>query len=61
MSPIVCCSHAPAAWRSLQVRYDPDKVGPRALIQALSDAGYEAEPTDEQRADGAALRDKEKR
>ncbi|GAB4822580.1 hypothetical protein N2152v2_009626 [Parachlorella kessleri] len=45
-----------------EVRYDPDKVGPRALIQVLSDAGYEASPLDDdEHVDGAALREKEKR
>jgi len=44
------------------VKYDPDRVGPRVLLGAVSDAGFEARlaPTDPS-ADGSLLRKKEKK
>lgn len=63
-SPCVrLCLSRPASTPFLprQVRYDPDRVGPRRLIQALADAGYEAAPITDERVDGGALREKEKR
>lgn len=53
---------AHAASGRAEVRYDPDRVGPRTLIAALTNAGYEAHlaPQDPG-ADGSLLREKEKR
>jgi Cu+-exporting ATPase len=44
------------------VKYDPDRVGPRVLLGTVINAGYEARlaPADP-RADGALLREKEKK
>ncbi len=44
----------------LQVRYSPGTVGPRALLQAVNDAGFTAQPASEEHADGSALREREK-
>lgn len=44
----------------LQVRYSPGIVGPRTLLQAVSDAGFAARPASEEHADGSALREREK-
>ena len=45
-----------------EIRFDPDKVGPRTFLSALGDAGYEAHaaPLDPA-ADGSLVREKEKR
>lgn len=44
------------------VRYDPDRIGPRALLTALSEAGYEARPAPlDAGVDGSLLRAKEVR
>ena len=44
-----------------EVRYDPDRVGPRTFISALKDAGYESRPAPlDPGADGSLLRKKEK-
>jgi P-type Cu+ transporter len=44
------------------VKYDPDRLGPRVLLQAVTEAGYEARlaPADPS-ADGSLLREKEKK
>lgn len=44
------------------VRYDPDRIGPRTLLTALSEAGYEARPAPlDSGIDGTLLRAKEVR
>ena len=45
-----------------EARFDPDAVGPRALIQALASAGYDARPAPaDPGADGSAARARERR
>ncbi|KAL4449504.1 hypothetical protein ABPG77_007148 [Micractinium sp. CCAP 211/92] len=43
-----------------EVRYSRGAVGPRALLQAVNDAGFTAQPASEEHADGSALREREK-
>lgn len=44
-----------------EIKYDPDRVGPRALLAALHNAGYDAHPAPQDSgADGTLLREKEK-
>jgi hypothetical protein len=51
----------PCLYCLLQVLYDPDRVGPRQLIQVVTDLGYSASPIDDTaHVDGSALREKEK-
>jgi Cu+-exporting ATPase len=45
-----------------EVKFDPDRVGPRSMVAALTAAGYEARPADPSAgADGTLMREKEKR
>lgn len=30
-------------WRALQIQFDPDQTGPRLLIEAVDDAGFDAQ------------------
>ena len=78
MTGAACAAAAEAALRALpgvteacvdlaaaraEVRFDPDQVGPRQMIQALSEAGYEARPGGDGGGpgrDGAAVRDRER-
>ncbi|KAL4443875.1 hypothetical protein ABPG75_011612 [Micractinium tetrahymenae] len=75
MSCAACAASVEAALRGLdgvleasvslltnkaEVRYSPAIVGPRALLQAVSDAGFTARPADEEHADGSAVREREK-
>ena len=46
---------------SAQVRYDPDRVGPRQIIAVVAEAGFKGEPGAEKHVDGSALRQREKR
>jgi P-type Cu+ transporter len=45
----------------MEVTFDPDRTGPRSVIEALAAAGYGANMEPEAGSDGSALRAKEKR
>lgn len=52
-----CPSSSPT---QTQVRYRPCVVGPRTLLQAVSDAGFTAQLANQGHTDGSALREQEK-
>jgi len=46
----------------IDVKYDPERTGPRAFISAISSAGFEARPAPQDAGvDGSLLREKERR
>lgn len=45
----------------VEVKFDPDRTGPRSMISALQEAGYVAALAPEAGTDGSAVREREKR